>query len=420
MKKVLLLFLLPVLALAISCESETVGSGDAPKPTISGVTTDYIDNKAVAGQPVTLHGENFSATASENKVVYGVGYDAVSLRVTDASETHLVFTAPEISGDKLRIRVSTNGVESDPFILEYTSAEEDPSVPVVPDEVDLSEMMSKATVVKVRDGIELINFAGTWEGKTRNINIVKATLNEHNRLGLYYEYKDQKDGYNINDKCEYLDAIAGTNGPMACCHYVRVDGVTKRNATISDPWIVNAALTIHNGVPDIIEIKDNYEAAGLKNVDNVGVGGPMLVYNGKICEDLESFKSDILPVWQKHENWDSGAFIYSTHPRTAFGISEDQKTVYLVTVDGRFSKATGMQTRVLAKLMRGLGCYKAVNFDGGGGTAMYVYGQGIYDSDILTGIVNHPCDPADDGKRYWNNPTLRPCGNAVYVYSDLK
>lgn len=421
MKKVLLLLLLPVFALfANSCAPEDDGAGDVPAPYISGVTTEF-DGKAVSGKPVTINGLNFSPKASENQVLYGIGLNAISLRVTASSETHVVFTAPEISGDQLKIRVSTNGKESNSYLLEFDhSWGKDETVEPEEDVVDLSAMMEKATVVKVRDGIEWIQFAGVWEGQTRNINIVKTTLNEHNKVGIYYDYKSVDDGYNINDKCEYLDAIVGTNGPMACCHYVRVDGVTKRGANGQDPWIVNAALTIHNGVPDIIEIKDNFEAAGLKNVDNVGVGGPMLVYNGKICEELDSFKKDILPVWQKNENWSGGAFINTTHPRTAFGISKDQKTVYHVVVDGRWSKAVGMQTRVLAKLMRGLGCYKAVNFDGGGGTAMYIYGHGLYDPEILTGIVNHPCDPQDDNKRYWNNPRLRPCGNAVYIKSDLK
>lgn len=421
MKKVILLLLLPVFALfANSCAPEDDGAGDVPAPYISGVTTEF-DGKAVSGKPVTINGLNFSPKASENQVLYGIGLNATSLRVTESSETHVVFTAPEISGDQLKIRVSTNGKESNSYLLEFDhSWGKDETVEPEEDVVDLSAMMEKATVVKVRDGIEWIQFAGVWEGQTRNINIVKTTLNEHNKVGIYYDYKSVDDGYNINDKCEYLDAIVGTNGPMACCHYVRVDGVTKRGANGQDPWIVNAALTIHNGVPDIIEIKDNFEAAGLKNVDNIGVGGPMLVYNGKICEELDSFKKDILPVWKKHENWDGGAFINTTHPRTAFGISKDQKTVYHVVVDGRWSKAVGMQTRVLAKLMRGLGCYKAVNFDGGGGTAMYIYGHGLYDPEILTGIVNHPCDPQDDNKRYWNNPRLRPCGNAVYIKSDLK
>jgi hypothetical protein len=421
MKKVLLLLLLPVLAIfAQSCETEDTGSGNQPEPQISEIVTDY-DGKAVSGKPVTLIGTNFSPKASENQVLYGVGLNSTSLRVTESSETHVVFTAPQVSGNQLRVRVSVNGKESNSVVLEFdNSLSEDGPVEPQEDEVDLSAMLAKATVVKVREGIEWIHFEGVWEGQTRNINIVKTTLNEHNKVGLYYDYKSVDDGYNINDKCEYLDAIVGTNGPMACCHYVRVDGAKKRGANGQDPWIVNAALTIHNGVPDIIEIKDNFEAAGLKNIDNIGVGGPMLVYNGRICEDQEDFKNEILPVWKNHENWNGGAFINTTHPRTAFGISKDQKTVYHVVVDGRWSKAVGMQTRVLAKLMRGLGCYKALNFDGGGGTAMYIYGHGLYDPSILTGIVNHPCDPQDDGKRYWSNPRLRPCGNAVYIKSDLK
>ena len=420
MKKVLLLLLLPVFALcAYSCAPEDEGAGDVPAPYISGVTTEF-DGKAVPGMPVTLNGINFSTKASENQVLYGLGANATSLRVTESSENHVVFTAPEISGNQLKVRVNTNGKESNSYTIEYDHSWGKEDSGDAEDVVDLSAMMEKATIVQVRDGIEWINFAGVWEGQTRNINVVKATLNEHNKVGLYYDYKSVDDGYNINDKCEYLDAIAGTNGPMACCHYVRVDGVVKRSAVVSDPWIVKAALVINGGVPDIIELKDNYEAAGLKNVETIGVGGPMLVYDGKICEEQASFKKDVLPAWQKHENWENGAFLYSTHPRTAFGISKDQKTVYLVTVDGRFSKAAGMQTVVLARLMRGLGCYKALNFDGGGGTAMYLYGHGLYDTEILTGIVNHPCDTQDDGKRYWNNPKLRPCGNAVYVKTDLK
>lgn len=424
MRKVLLLLLLPILAIAaVSCESEgDNGSDNTPEPYLLGYTTEFAGNKCVSGKPVRLNGFDINPEASVNQVVYGIGFNSTSLPVTEASDKHVVFIAPQVSGNELSVRLSSNGKESNQILLQFdNSLGEDANQPEdeTEDEVDLSAMMAKAKVVKVRDGIEWINFAGVWEGQTRNINVVKATLNEHNKLGLYYDYKSVDDGYNINDKCEYLDAIAGTNGPMACCHFVRVDGVTKRSAVAADPWICNAALVIDDDVVDIIQVKDNYAATGLKN-KTIGVGGPLLVFKGKIVEETAAHKNDVLPVWEKHENWEKGTFIYSTHPRTAFGISKDQKTVYLVTVDGRFSKAVGMQTKVLAKLMRGLGCYKAINFDGGGGTAMYLYGHGLYDAAILTGIVNHPCDTQDDGKRYWDNPKLRPCGNAVYVKTDLK
>jgi exopolysaccharide biosynthesis protein len=114
------------------------------------------------------------------------------------------------------------------------------------------------------------------------------------------------------------------------------------------------------------------------------------------------------------DNW-----LTSTHPRTAIGLSKDGKTVIQVTVDGRWTKtgwpteqtAIGMSTDRLGKLMRGLGCYKAMNFDGGGGTAMWVYGEGN-----ARNIVNKVCENRWD----WDGTKLRPTGNAVYIKSDLK
>ena len=412
MKKVLLLLLLPALAMfAYSCDSEGDGSGDLPEPEITGIQTDY-NGRAVSGKPVTLTGVNFSAKPSENQVIWGFGADAVSLRVTDASETHIVFTAPTTTDEKIKISVSVRGKVSNMVTLVYNHSAEEPQEEEQPP-VDLTAMMKAATRKTIRPGVEWIQFHGTWEGQVRNINIVKTTLNDDNHLGIYYQY-GADDDY-ITKKLEYLDALVGTNGPMACCHFVRVDGVVKRQALVSDPWIVNCALTIDKGVPDIVKVRDNYAATALK-APNVGVAGPLLVYEGKIQEDLASFKKDILPVWQKHEKWENGAFLYTTHPRTAFGISQDQKTVWQVAVDGRWTssntekRAIGMETKVLAKLMKGLGCYKALNFDGGGGTAMWIYGEGV------NGIVNHPCE----SPKNWDNPTLRTSGNTVYIYSDQK
>lgn len=397
MKNRLLLLLLSVFILLPSaCDSGNSGSEDIPKPEIVNIVTDY-DGKAVCGKPVTIYGVNFSPKASENKVLYGVGLDAVSLRVTESSENHVIFNAPKTEKEQINIRVSVKGKESDPVNLVF-----DHSLSDMDDEpaVDLSQMLAKATTITVRDGVEWISFHGVWEGQIRNINIVKTQLNSHNRLGIYFDYYDDPDGRELDCKCEYLDALVGTNGPMACCHYVRVDGETRRPAREIDfPELANCAFTIDDNVVDIVRVKDNYDAARLPN-KNVGCCGPLLVFDGKI-QDYSASTNGSLNI---------------THPRTAFGISEDRKTVIQVAVDGRWNtgpteqRATGMEIPVLAKLMKGLGCHKAMNFDGGGGTAMWIYGYGV------NGIVNHPCDAPMN----WDNPTLRPAGNAVYIYSDLK
>jgi MYXO-CTERM domain-containing protein len=68
------------------------------------------------------------------------------------------------------------------------------------------------------------------------------------------------------------------------------------------------------------------------------------------------------------------------HPRTAVGISKDQKQLWLVAVDGRTSVAKGMTRLELAALMQNLGAYRALNFDGGGSTTLYVKGLGVVNS----------------------------------------
>ncbi len=57
-------------------------------------------------------------------------------------------------------------------------------------------------------------------------------------------------------------------------------------------------------------------------------------------------------------------------PRTAAGVSQDGKTLYLVTVDGRTTATQGMNQTQLANLLIEIGAYNAINLDGGGSTTM--------------------------------------------------
>jgi len=70
------------------------------------------------------------------------------------------------------------------------------------------------------------------------------------------------------------------------------------------------------------------------------------------------------------------------HPRTAIGFSRDSTTLFLLTVDGRSERSVGATLVELAALMRRLGAWQAMNFDGGGSTTMVVGGV----------VVNSPTD----------------------------
>jgi exopolysaccharide biosynthesis protein len=74
------------------------------------------------------------------------------------------------------------------------------------------------------------------------------------------------------------------------------------------------------------------------------------------------------------------------HPRTSIGFSRDSSTLFLLTVDGRSEKSTGLTLSGLADLMRTLGAWNAMNFDGGGSTTMVVGGA----------VVNTPTDAAGE------------------------
>lgn len=58
--------------------------------------------------------------------------------------------------------------------------------------------------------------------------------------------------------------------------------------------------------------------------------------------------------------------------RTAVGISADNSKVYIVSAEGRTGESAGLSLTDLANFMQYIGCYKAVNLDGGGSTAMTV------------------------------------------------
>jgi len=79
----------------------------------------------------------------------------------------------------------------------------------------------------------------------------------------------------------------------------------------------------------------------------------------------------------------SDVFTRSPHPRTAVGLSRDAKTLYLVVADGRRTGVPGLTLAQLASFMaERLHVCSAINFDGGGSTAMWVGDH----------IVNRPSD----------------------------
>jgi len=111
-------------------------------------------------------------------------------------------------------------------------------------------------------------------------------------------------------------------------------------------------------------------------ITNLVGGGPKLVVNGVVPTGLST----------------------DVHPRTAVGFNLDSTKVFFVTVDGRQTGfSIGMSLPQLANYMQGIGCYQAVNLDGGGSTTMVVRNE----------VVNSPSDAG--GERSVANALLAVC-----------
>lgn len=97
-------------------------------------------------------------------------------------------------------------------------------------------------------------------------------------------------------------------------------------------------------------------------------GGPQLVHGGKVAVNAEIERF-------------TGTFETNRHPRTAIGVTSNGDT-WLVVIDGRTKESVGATLKETAEIMVNFGCKEAMNLDGGGSSALNLFG--------LT--LNHPSD----------------------------
>ncbi len=95
------------------------------------------------------------------------------------------------------------------------------------------------------------------------------------------------------------------------------------------------------------------------DVSNIISGGPYLLKKGKIYIDAAAEKLNS---------------IKGRNPRTALGYTKNNVLI-IVTIDGRKEGSSGVTLAELAKIMENLGCYEAINLDGGSSTVMYESGK---------------------------------------------
>lgn len=118
-------------------------------------------------------------------------------------------------------------------------------------------------------------------------------------------------------------------------------------------------------------------------------GGPVLIKDGRIVDvgRAEGF----------------GGSHLVRHPRTAIGY-RDAWTLVMVVVDGRQKASAGVTLMELAQMLYELGCYEAVNLDGGGSSAMVAADE----------VVNVPVDIPNGNRR-----SMRRNASALIVTEEV-
>ncbi|CAN5502608.1 hypothetical protein BH11ARM2_BH11ARM2_29170 [soil metagenome] len=110
-------------------------------------------------------------------------------------------------------------------------------------------------------------------------------------------------------------------------------------------------------------VRFGFETRGLDATrqENVIGGGPFLLRNGTLAIDGGD------------EKFDDKSFVQKRHPRSAVGRTAAGDLIFFA-VDGRTKVSVGMSLPELAAKMARLGCVEAINLDGGGSTALSLFG----------------------------------------------
>ncbi|MEN8904383.1 MAG: phosphodiester glycosidase family protein [Clostridiales bacterium] len=95
----------------------------------------------------------------------------------------------------------------------------------------------------------------------------------------------------------------------------------------------------------------------------------------------------------------------SRNPRTTIGIDKSGKNIFFVTVDGRQKTSIGMSMFELSDYLLSIGCYNAINLDGGGSTSIVARKEGDFD----VSNINSPSDG-----------NLRNIASGIGIFSNLK
>ena len=195
--------------------------------------------------------------------------------------------------------------------------------------------------------------------------LIIDNINQPRMLSTYVIVYNRKWGQNAPPAPKYGVLFAIKDGQVVNISYGSIpipDGgyVISGPKSKLEPFYMekNLKLTIKTG-------DDSWD-----KVEHIISGGPYLVKENEIFVDVSAEKLTA---------------ISGRNPRTAIGYTLDGKFI-MVTADGREETSIGMTLPELAYFMKSIGCYNAMNLDGGGSSVMYFNGMTVNNPSVRGGI----------------------------------
>lgn len=232
----------------------------------------------------------------------------------------------------------------------------------------------------LRDGVTVTEFAFlSMEGYATRIFINEIDLTKSD-LTIKVSTPDNKPAFGrqrmtlqaLHADAEGHRVVAGINGDFFNADTGVPQGILYKGGVALKTTVTDAVNTWFAINDDgLAMIGDQAMYDGVKHTFVEALGGRVQLINDGV----------ILPQTDERRE-----------PRTCVGVSQDGTKVYFFAVDGRnYHYSNGMKYTELAKVLKALGAYDAINLDGGGSTTFFIRrtsenGEGLFD------IRNWPYD----------------------------
>lgn len=218
-------------------------------------------------------------------------------------------------------------------------------------------------------GVEILPFTGTATSGSAShpvtgINMGRGTDN----LIIYNSHFAANTGTNSygTEVVIRCDKTIGYNGTYECTVAANPTGGAGSMTIPADAYVLSGHGTASTFV------------AGLKEGDKVTLNLNTPLATGGTVTQMAGGQPIILKDGVTLDTQNALDHLTALNPRTAVGYSADRKSLVLLVVDGRsMGGSAGVVSKVLADIMRYVGCSDAMNFDGGGSSELYTRPFGV-------------------------------------------